>query len=280
MATEIERKFLVTGNAWRQDDAISYCQGYLNRDKGRTVRVRVAGDHGYLTIKGETSGTSRAEYEYEIPLADAEELLKMCDGPLVQKIRHLVVHNGFIWEVDEFLGDNAGLVVAEIELESEDQPFDRPEWVGDEVTDDSRYYNSNLAVTPFCRWSVRKLPYKLRPGYGSDELLIEFDSLVDDRRFVDDLRNVLQQGGFVTTGTIEITYNSLLRFTSPYGVLDISGDEWGGVFGHGLYGKKQQAVLYADKLLQESGLFEKIEVDFADYLMPLEEKENRLSDKI
>ena len=153
MATEIERKFLVTGNQWRQTDGIQYCQGYLNRDKGRTVRVRVAGEQGFLTIKGVTTGASRAEFEYEIPLADAEELLKLCDGPIIRKVRRLVVYEGFTWEVDEFLGENAGLVIAEIELESEDQQFERPEWVGEEVTDDPRYYNSNLSVNPYGRWN-------------------------------------------------------------------------------------------------------------------------------
>jgi CYTH domain-containing protein len=116
--------------------------------------VRVAGDRGYLTVKGATNGASRAEFEYEIPLADAEELLKLCDGPIIQKVRHQVIHSGFTWEVDEFLGDNTGLVVAEIELEIEDQPFDRPEWVGDEVADLPRYYNSNLAVCPYCQWAA------------------------------------------------------------------------------------------------------------------------------
>jgi CYTH domain-containing protein len=153
VATEIERKFLVTGTAWRQPDAIRFCQGYLNRDKERTVRVRLAGEQAFLTIKGITRGMSRAEFEYAIPVADAEQLLQLCHTPLINKMRHIVLHNGTRWEVDEFLGENAGLVVAEVELEREDQPFDRPDWLGGEVTDDPRYYNSNLASNPYSKWA-------------------------------------------------------------------------------------------------------------------------------
>lgn len=152
VALEIERKFLVTGTAWRRPDAQRLSQGYLSRDKQRTVRVRIAGTQALLTIKGETRGATRVEFEYEIPLADAEQLLAMCEGPLVEKLRHRVVHAGHTWEVDEFLGDNGGLVVAEIELASERASFDKPDWVGREVTDDPRYYNSNLAVMPYRSW--------------------------------------------------------------------------------------------------------------------------------
>src|SRR5262245_17494707 len=116
MATEIERKFLVKGDAWRHGRATPYSQGYLNRDKDRTVRVRIAGDRASLTIKGATRGATRAEFEYEIPVSDAEQLLQLCDEPLVQKTRRVIEHEGCKWEVDEFEGDNAGLVVAEIEL--------------------------------------------------------------------------------------------------------------------------------------------------------------------
>lgn len=153
MGIEIERKFLVQGTDWRAAPGLRYTQGYLNRDKQRTVRVRIAGDAAYLTVKGATQGASRAEFEYAIPLADAQQLLGLCDGPLIDKIRRVVVHEGATWEVDEFLGDNAGLVVAEIELHSESQAFARPAWLGAEVTGDARYYNSNLAVTPFNRWA-------------------------------------------------------------------------------------------------------------------------------
>ena len=153
MAIEIERKFLVTGDEWRQANGTRFSQGYLNRDKERTVRVRVAGNRAFLTIKGLTRGASRAEFEYEIPVADAEQMLLLCDGPLIQKVRHVVVHEGHSWEVDEFLGDNAGLVVAEIELRDEHESFTRPAWVGAEVTGDSRYFNSSLALEPYCLWA-------------------------------------------------------------------------------------------------------------------------------
>lgn len=152
MATEIERKFLVKGDAWRKGEATLYRQGYLNRDKERTVRVRVAGAKAYLTIKGMNTGAVRAEFEYEIPVADAEQLLLLCDGPLIEKTRFLFPWAGMMWEVDEFHGANDGLVVAEIELQSADQPFDKPSWVGNEVTDDKRYYNSSLAVHPCSSW--------------------------------------------------------------------------------------------------------------------------------
>ena len=152
MATEIERKFLVVSDAWRTANGTRICQGYLNRDKSRTVRVRIAGDSAYLTVKGATQGNTRAEFEYGIPLADAEQLLALCDGPTIQKIRHNVVHQGHLWEVDAFEGENAGLVVAEIELASEDELFVRPPWLGQEVSDDSRYFNSQLASNPYCNW--------------------------------------------------------------------------------------------------------------------------------
>ena len=152
MPAEIERKFLVNGNGWRQGQGTSICQGYLNPDKERTVRVRLAGEKAFLTVKGMNIGATRAEYEYPIPVSHAEELLKICDGPVLEKNRYAVDHNGLIWEVDEFLGENEGLIVAEVELKSEDQSFDRPEWVGQEVTDDPRYFNSNLCAHPFSKW--------------------------------------------------------------------------------------------------------------------------------
>jgi CYTH domain-containing protein len=155
MGIEIERKFLVNGTAWRHGDGVRFSQGYLNRDKERTVRVRLAGEKAFLTIKGVSVGASRAEFEYEIPASDAEQLLKLCDGPVIEKIRRVIQLEGATWEVDEFLGENAGLVVAEIELHSEDQAFDRPEWLGEEVTHDSRYFNSCLATHPFTRWHAK-----------------------------------------------------------------------------------------------------------------------------
>lgn len=153
MAVEIERKFLVQGDGWRQGaTGVRYVQGYLNRDKARTVRVRIAGEHGFLTIKGLSVGATRAEFEYPIPLADAQALLALCEGPLIDKIRYRIPHAGLVWELDVFAGDNAGLVLAEVELPHEDAVFARPGWVGAEVTDDARYFNSNLAQHPFTRW--------------------------------------------------------------------------------------------------------------------------------
>lgn len=152
MAIEIERKFLVHGDAWRDAPAIYYSQGYLNRAKERTVRVRIAGEEAFLTIKGVTAGASRAEFEYPIPLWDARDLLALCEQPLIEKYRRKILFEGFIWEVDEFLGENAGLVVAEIELPSEDMHFTKPAWVGVEVTSDARYYNSALSSHPYSRW--------------------------------------------------------------------------------------------------------------------------------
>lgn len=156
MAIEIERKFLVADTSadalWRAAPGVAYRQGYLNRDKARTVRVRQAGDAAFLTIKGVSVGATRAEFEYPIPVADAQALLRLCDGPWVEKTRYVVQHGGTTWEVDVFAGDNAGLVVAEVELHSEAQSFEKPPWLGDEVTHDARYFNSNLASHPFCRW--------------------------------------------------------------------------------------------------------------------------------
>ncbi len=158
MSIEIERKFLVVGSAWRQGAGVRFSQGYLNRDKDRTVRVRIAGEQAFLTIKGRSAGASRAEFEYEIPMADGQELLALCERPLIEKIRRVIPNQGMNWEVDEFLGENAGLVVAEIELQSEDQAFARPEWLGEEVTSDSRYFNSSLSLNPYGRWAAKPGP--------------------------------------------------------------------------------------------------------------------------
>ncbi len=153
MGIEIERKFLVVGDDWRAAPGVPCAQGYLNRDKQRTVRVRIVESRAWLTIKGANAGATRAEFEYPIPVADAEQLLALCDGPLVRKLRRVVVHAGATWEIDEFQGDNAGLVVAEIELPSEDTEFEAPPWLGAEVTHDARYFNSNLATAPFSTWA-------------------------------------------------------------------------------------------------------------------------------
>ncbi len=155
MAVEIERKFLVKGDAWRQVHGVRINQGYLNRDKERTVRVRIAGARAFLTIKGLTTGATRAEFEYEIPIADGQALLKLCEHPIIEKIRRTISEGEGVWEVDEFLGENAGLVVAEIELPSEAQAFERPPWLADEVTYDARYFNSSLAECPYRMWHRR-----------------------------------------------------------------------------------------------------------------------------
>jgi adenylate cyclase len=154
MAVEIERKFLVTSDAWRAGAKRKrYVQGYLQNTEACVVRVRVAGDDAFLTIKGKAKGIARAEYEYAIPVADADAMLKdLATGGIVEKVRHLVHHGAHTWEVDEFTGDNAGLVVAEIELSREDETFERPEWLGDDVTDDPRYLNASLSQRPFKEW--------------------------------------------------------------------------------------------------------------------------------
>lgn len=152
MALEIERKFLVTGDAWRAAPRKHIAQGYLNRDKARTVRVRIAGEAAFITVKGENKGATRPEFEYAIPLADARELLALCEQPVIEKHRYVVEHKGYTWEIDEFLGANLGLVVAEIELGSEDEAFAKPDWIGEEVTQDARYYNSNLSLHPYSAW--------------------------------------------------------------------------------------------------------------------------------
>ncbi len=154
MGIEIEKKFLLTGTGWKELAAgTPYRQGYLSSVKERTVRVRTIADKGFLTIKGISVGAVRREYEYEIPVEDANALLdELCEKPIIEKNRYKIDYSGFVWEVDEFFGENDGLVVAEIELESEDQLFDKPEWVGEEVTGDARYFNSNLIKHPYCRW--------------------------------------------------------------------------------------------------------------------------------
>ncbi len=154
MPKEIERKFLILNETWREGaQGVSYRQGYLCRDKERVVRLRAAGDKAFLTVKGLTVGASRAEYEYEIPLADCLVMLDtLAEKPLIEKTRYRIPYAGLIWEVDEFFGENSGLIVAEVELEQEDQTLAKPPWIGEEVTGDPRYYNSNLMVLPFSRW--------------------------------------------------------------------------------------------------------------------------------
>ncbi len=154
MALEIERKFRVTGTPWvslPQGDLMR--QGYLLASPERVVRVRVEGGQAQLTIKGAMQGIVRGEWEYAIPVIDANELLKLCEQPLIEKYRYRISYEGSLWELDVFIGANDGLVVAEIELETETQSFKKPDWVGDEVTYDPRYLNSNLIHTPFTTWS-------------------------------------------------------------------------------------------------------------------------------
>ena len=157
MATEIERKFLVDDEKWStlpKAAGIHYRQGYIIKDQLKTIRIRIAGAVGFITIKGKTTGISRAEYEYAIPLADAEEMLDRFCGEVVKKIRYRVNYAGKIWEVDEFMDHNEGLIVAEIELKTESDAFEIPDWIAQEVTGDERYYNSNLSVNPYKTWQA------------------------------------------------------------------------------------------------------------------------------
>ncbi|SHI46705.1 CYTH domain-containing protein [Rubritalea squalenifaciens DSM 18772] len=152
MAVEIERKFLVKGT-FPAGETCQMVQGYLSLDPERTVRIRIEEDKGVLAIKGRSQGISRAEYEYDVPLAEAEELLKLCLGSLVRKTRHYIPHGDHTWEVDVFQGDNEGLVSAEIELSAEDESFELPEWIGQEVSEDRRYSNAALSRSPFKDWA-------------------------------------------------------------------------------------------------------------------------------
>ena len=154
MNVEIERRFLVAGDGWRGGaDGTRLVQGYLAADAERSVRVRLTPDRAWLTVKGRTVGSARPEFEYPIPRADAEALLDLCLGT-VEKTRHRVAAGaaGLVWEIDEFAGANAGLVLAEIELRRADQDFPRPDWLGDEVTGDPRYANARLALAPWTTW--------------------------------------------------------------------------------------------------------------------------------
>ncbi len=153
MGREIERKFLVSSDAWRhQALPVPYAQGYLCRGTGGTVRVRIAGSEAFLTIKGAVSGISRAEFEYPLPLADAQELLALCPDSLIRKSRTHLLYEGHLWEIDQFEGANAGLIVAEIELTDPEESFLIPPWLGKEVSGDPRYFNSNLTIHPFSAW--------------------------------------------------------------------------------------------------------------------------------
>jgi adenylate cyclase len=155
MGVEIERKFLVDEQRWKalKTTGVLYRQGYLMRTEDKTIRIRwVEGEGGFLTIKGKTNGFSRPEYEYPIPEADAAELLQHFCAAILAKKRHQLTINGKLWEVDEFLEDNEGLIVAELELESEQETVELPPWIIKEVTNDKRYYNSELSVNPYINW--------------------------------------------------------------------------------------------------------------------------------
>jgi CYTH domain-containing protein len=153
VGTEIERKFLVRDLAMLDGaDGLVYRQGYLSTDPDRTVRIRRAGDDAYITVKGRSRGSTRAEFEYEIPPADADAMLALCLEPVIDKVRYRIDHAGRTWEVDVFAGANDGLVVAEVELPDEDADVELPPWIGAEVTDDPRYFNANLVARPYREW--------------------------------------------------------------------------------------------------------------------------------
>lgn len=154
MAAEIERKFLVTSDEYRHlAEPVPYRQGYIAIMIDKVVRIRTVGDKGYITVKARINDTTRKEYEYEIPLTDTLAMLnEVCADGMIEKYRYKISYGGFIWEVDEFQGNNKGLVVAEIELTAENQPFNKPLWVGKEVTGDPRYLNANLVLNPFTKW--------------------------------------------------------------------------------------------------------------------------------
>ncbi len=155
MATEIEHKFLVFKNIWKKvipDKSVEIKQAYLLTDPEKTIRVRTKGNSGFITIKGKSNGAIRLEFEYEIPIEDANELINKFCSNLIEKTRHIVIHDDNTWEVDEFKGLNEGLIVAEIELTCEDEKYSIPNWIDKNVTEDLRYANSNLTIKPFTTW--------------------------------------------------------------------------------------------------------------------------------
>ncbi|MEZ7901279.1 MAG: CYTH domain-containing protein [Flavobacteriales bacterium] len=154
MAIEIERKYLLKNDSWKKEVSSKnkIVQGYLNSNPERTVRIRITKNKGFLTIKSKNEGSFRKEFEYEIPLQDAEELVLLCEKPIIEKTRHLVHQGNHIWEIDIFEGENKGLEVAEIELSQENETFLIPSWLGKEVTEKTKYYNSQLIENPFSAW--------------------------------------------------------------------------------------------------------------------------------
>ena len=160
MAIEIERKFLIKGSFMQYVKQSSrIVQGYLSHADGVTVRVRIRGEKGFITVKGpsESGGLSRNEFEYEIPVAEAETMLSFCTKGVIEKVRHLIPQGEHTWEVDVFAGENEGLVMAEIELKSENEPFSKPDWLGKEVTGIGRYYNSSLSTHPYNKWDMQEV---------------------------------------------------------------------------------------------------------------------------
>lgn len=157
MAIEIERKFLVNKSKWQdlpKPASKFYCQGYISTDPVKTVRVRTGGEKGFIAVKGGNTGIARLEFEYEIPFEDARQLLDRFCATVVSKSRYEIWFRGKMWEVDQFHGENDGLIVAEIELADENEAFERPDWINEEVSEDPRYYNSNLAVCPYKNWKT------------------------------------------------------------------------------------------------------------------------------
>mgnify|MGYP003392300878 CR=1 FL=1 len=155
MAIEIEHKFLLANDDWRDHiiRSVKYRQGYLSSQPTSSIRIRISDEHAWLNIKSATIGNHRHEYEYGIPLSDANEIINnLCKKPLIEKIRHFVIEGGNTWEIDEFDGDNRGLIVAEIELSEIGKSFPKPHWLGEEVTHDLRYYNNNLTSHPYSEW--------------------------------------------------------------------------------------------------------------------------------
>jgi CYTH domain-containing protein len=155
MALEIEHKYLIRKDLWyaiHKPAGIKIRQGYLLSDPGKTIRVRISGDNAFLTIKGPTQNASRAEFEYSIPAGEAEELLQLCTIPIIEKVRYRMEYAGKMWEVDEFLGENEGLILGEIELSFPEERYSKPAWVSEDVTNDPRYYNSYLAANPVSGW--------------------------------------------------------------------------------------------------------------------------------
>lgn len=157
MAQEIERKFLLTDDSWRDqvERSAKQIQGYLGSAESCSIRVRITGDKANLNIKSATLGISRREYDYAIPVNEAQEILEqLCVRPIIEKTRHYLHYGNHLWEIDEFAGDNAGLIVAEVELESADEDFERPPWLGEDVSDDPRYYNVCLVSHPYKDWDT------------------------------------------------------------------------------------------------------------------------------